>query len=402
MSLGDTLLRPVDAPSLRRIGLHLASMVTPRSARIVAVAVFGLIIFATVFAAIKKPEYNWDMAPYIAVSLEDRITDPVVLHRESWEGIRQWAPAGQWYELTAGNLYNADLWENPDHFVSQLTMYRVKIGYIEAVRFLDRFMTPVMSTVMISALSGLAVGLIVLFWAVRRNFVEGLLFLAPVLILAGYFNMALLATPDLFMAVFGLVAIYLVVHERPWASVPFLIAMFLVRPDGIIFIFALLLASLAFGYARLPMLAAFLAGLVLYGPIAAGANHPGWWPHFYFSILELQNDMRGFAPAFSVVDYLRGIVRGISVSLRWNNWPMIMGVLLMAWAMLASLGRGPGRHGTMMLTAIVLAFGGKFLTFPLPDDRVYFMFVAGFAIILFEAWKPTVSTISRRPAAAAA
>jgi hypothetical protein len=39
------------------------------------------------------------------------------------------------------------------------------------------------------------------------------------------------------------------------------------------------------------------------------------------------------------------------------------------------------------------------VTFPLPDDRVYFIFVAPFLMILLEAWKPDFSTAAAVPAA---
>ncbi len=396
MSLVNHIANPVDSRPFRSIGLKLASFATPKIMRRLAISFFGFVVLATTIFAVVKPDYNWDMAPYIAVSLEDRVSDPVELHRQAWAGIHERAPALQWYHLTESNPYNADQWQSPHDFFSQLTMYRVKIGYTEAIRVLDHMVDPVTATIIISSLSAFALGLLMLYWMVRNDFVEGAFLLTPIMLLAGYFDIGLMATPDLFMAVFGIAAVYLIVKDRPWISVPFLFAMFLIRPDGILFIFALLLAALAFGTARLPMLLALALGLLAYGPITHAAGHPGWWPHFYFSNVALQNDMTGFRPAFSVVDYLHGIVRGIKVSLTFNNWPMIMMVLIAGWALLALNGRSPGRCGTMMLVAIVLCFCGKFVTFPLPDDRVYFMLVVAFAAVLLEAWKPRFSLTPAR------
>ena len=396
MSLVNHRANPVDSRPFRDIGLKLASLATPKLMGRLAAAFFGFVVLATTLFAVVKPELNWDMAPYIAISLEDRVSDPVELHRQAWAGIRERASAAQWYHLTESNPYNADQWQNPRDFFSQLTMYRVKIGYMEAIRVLDHIVDPVTATVIISSLSAMALGLLILFWMVRHDFMEGAFLLTPIMLLAGYFDMGLLATPDLFMAVFGIAAVYLIVKDRSWLSVPFLFAMYLVRPDGILFIFALVLAAFAFGTARLPMLLAFALGLLVYGPITHAAGHPGWWPHFYFSNVALQNDMTGFDPAFSVADYLHGIVRGIKVSLTFNNWPMLMMVLIAGWALLALNGRSPDRRGTMMLVAIVLCFAGKFITFPLPDDRVYFMLVVAFAAVLIEGWKPRFSLTPER------
>lgn len=396
MSLVNHIANPVDSRPFRAIGFKLAALAKPGIVSRLGIAFFCFVVLATTISAVIKPDYNWDMAPYIAISLEDRVSDPVELHRQAWAGIKERAPAAQWYHLTESNSYNADQWQNPQHFFSQLPMYRVKVGYMETIRALDHLVDPVTATVIVSSISAFALGLLMLYWMVRHDFMEGAFLLTPIMLLAGYFDVGLMATPDLFMAVFGVAAIYLIVKNRPWISVPFLLAMYLVRPDGIVFIFALLLAALAFGYARLPMLLAFVLSLLAYGPITHAAGHPGWWPHYYFSNVALQNDMTGFDPAFSVIDYLHGIARGIKVSLTFNNWPMIMMVLIAGWALLARSGRSPDRRGTMMLVAIVLCLCGKFVSFPLPDDRVYFMLVVAFAAVLLEGWKPRFSLTPAR------
>ena len=391
MSITTDFYRPIDSAPIRQIGHRLAALMTARVYATLAVGAFALFVLASSLIGLVKPEHNWDMAPYIAASMEDRIQEPQALHTAAWEATRQGISEGQWYLLTRSSPYNVDQYANPDHFASQLSMYRVKLGYVLALRYLSRLTEPVTATAIVASLSTLVVGLVLLAWAVRHGFSQSLLLAAPVLMLAGYFNMAMLATPDMMMAAFGIPGIYLAAKGRYWLSVPFLLAMFLVRPDGIIFLFALLLAALAFGQGRLPMLLAFLAAVLMYGPIAEAAGHPGWWPHYYFSNIALQNDMRGFEPAFSIGAYLHGIVRGINVGLRFNNWPMIMAVLLLGWLLLAARGRGADRSATMVLTAILLCFMGKYVTFPLPDDRVYFIFVAPFLMILLEAWKPEFS-----------
>ena len=387
---------PVDALPLRRLADEARHFLTRRVLIGVSLAAFALVVLASVVTGLIRPEHNWDMAPYIAVSFEDRISDPEALHKAAWDATLEGVGDGQRYELTRGNPYNIDQFANPDHFFSQLTMYRVKVAYTETIRLLDHWVSPVMATAIIASVSTLFVGLALSYWAVRRDFAQGLLFATPTIVLAGYFDMALLATPDMMMAAFAIPGMYLASRGKAWSAVPFLLAMYLVRPDGIIFLFAMLLSALAFGRDRLPYLLTFAAAIVLYGPITAAANHPGWWPHFYFSIIELQNDMRGFSPAFDPLIYLKGIIRGISVALRYNNWPMIMGVLLLAWAYLAVKGRVGTRPQVMVMTAIILNFMGKFVTFPLPDDRVYFIFVVPFLMLVLEIWKPDFSLAGRR------
>ena len=59
-----------------------------------------------------------------------------------------------------------------------------------------------------------------------------------------------------------------------------------------------------------------------------------------------------------------------------------------AWALLHRAGRtGNGRENALMF-ALMIGTLGKFASFPLPDDRFYFAFMAGMAILLVTMWKP--------------
>ncbi len=353
-----------------------------------AFTLFALFLIAMAAIGLKKPEYNWDMAPYIAAAIQTEGGSVQALHKKTWGMIEQRASDNQVYKLQAGNPYNLHLYENPDDFYSMLPMYEVKIAYISAVRFLGKIANPVDATIWISVLSAIAFGGLCLVWMQRGQFVQAAPIVISVLLLAGFFYMPRIATPDLMFAAFCLGGIYLLLRDYDIAALPFLYVAFLVRPDNIIFLFALILAAIAFNQRKTGLFVLFGAALATYFWITSGNNHPGWWAHFYFSNVEIQNTMTGFNPEFSVTDYFKGIARGISVALQNNNWPKLMIVLLFAWGMLARAGNAPGRKGTAMLFAIILCFGGKFITFPLPDDRTYFVFVVAFAMILLEAWKP--------------
>ena len=104
----------------------------------------------------------------------------------------------------------------------------------------------------------------------------------------------------------------------------------LFRPDGIAFIFALLLAALLLGGRKAPLLSAFALSVGGYLLITGNLDHPGWWPHFLFSNVELQNDMTGFEPAFDLAFYIKGLMRGVSVGLRNNDWLHVCAILLFA------------------------------------------------------------------------
>ena len=373
---------------LARIGSMLEQLVTPGFVRTMAPALFAVVMVAVALGALVKPAHNWDMAPYIAVALEDEITDPVELHSHVWAIMERSASSGQFHTLRYGNPYNIAQFENPEFFNSQLGMYRVKYGYIEALRFLGPIVGYVEATQLINFISVLIFGTVLILWMRRFDAAEGLLILAPFMLATDFLTMAQLANPDLMTFSAFLVAIYLLRIGKDWWAVPAMLAAFVIRPDGIIFIFALLLATVLLGGRKLPMITAFALSVGGYFLITQNSGHPGWWPHFVFSNLELQNDMRGFEPAFDIVVYIKSLVRGISVGIRFGTWVAVSALLLLFWVLLRRSHREPTGTAAKLLLAVILCVGGKFTTFPLPDDRVYFLYVLLAAVLLIEAWKP--------------
>ncbi|MEX3009967.1 hypothetical protein [Hoeflea sp. TYP-13] len=371
-----------------RIGGSLEQLVTPGFVRVVAPVLFALVIIAVAVGALVKPEHNWDMAPYIAVAMENEIADPEALHARVWGIMETAASPAQFHTLTMGNAYNMAQYENAAFFNSQLGMYRVKYGYIEYLRLLGPIVGYVEATQIINAVCVLVIGLVLLLWLRRYNAIEGTLILAPFMLATGFLTMGQLANPDLMTFAAFLVAVYLLRTGQDWWAVPVMLIAFAIRPDGIIFIFALLLATLMIGGRKLPMLSAFALALVGYFLITRNSGHPGWWPHFVFSNVELQNDMNSFDPAFSIETYIKALVRGVSVAIRYNVWLAISAILLLCWVVLRRTGKEPVGVAATLLLAQVLCVAGKFASFPLPDDRVYFLYVLLTAVLLIESWKP--------------
>lgn len=97
--------------------------------------------------------------------------------------------------------------------------------------------------------------------------------------------------------------------------------------------------------------------------------------------------MDGFVPDFSAAIYLKGLALGAAKSLIAHQW-VAVGALLLAFAGLL-LGRDqrlPTYVGVPMLAAF-LAVGGRFLVFPLPDDRIYAVNLWIFAACVLELWR---------------
>jgi hypothetical protein len=353
-----------------------------------AAVFFGAVCLLIAANALVKPDYNWDMVAYVATALEDRHPDPVELHAETWERISEGASQSQLYHLQYSNPYNRHQWENPADFQSQLSMYRVKVAYIALLRALEPITGLVEAAMLLSVLPSLALGVLCLYWLGRENALQGAFLLAPVLVLADYTHMTTAVVPDMLVSLVSLLAVYLFARKRDLAASVVLFASVLIRPDNIILAFALLLTAIAFGWRILPVFTTFLASLVACMAMSKFGGHPGWWAHFYFSCVEIQDSMANFHPDFSFGAFARGYMRGVLVAIMDNDWPAIFALLLAAWALLNRAGRRGVERANALVFALAIGTLGKFASFPLPDDRFYFVFISAMAVVLVTMWKP--------------
>jgi len=359
----------------------------------IAALFMALTIAAVAAYGTLKPDYNWDMVAYIATALENRIADPVALHAETWAQIDADAPENQQFKLKKSNPYNLHQWENPVDFQSQLSMYRVKLGYVGLLRTLEPVTGLVNGSLLLSILPAVGFGLLCFWWLWRESALQGAFLLVPVLLIADYSRMTSAVTPDMLLAVVSLAALYSLLRGRDLLAGALLFASVFIRPDNITLIFALLIAAVLFGWRKLPMAVTFVASMIAISVISKLGHHPGWWAHFYFSCVEIQNSMANFHPDFSTVAFIKGYVRGAIVSLQNNDWPALLALLVAAWALLNKYGRmGSGRENALAF-ALVIGALGKFASFPLPDDRFYFVFIAGLAVMLAAAWKPRFEAV---------
>lgn len=346
------------------------------------------VILAIALYAWLRPAYNWDMVAYIATALEDRIADPVELHRQTWAEIEKGASESQLYHLKFSNPYNLNQWENPVDFQSQLSMYRVKEGYIGALRLLEPVTGLARGSILLSILPAIAFGALALWWLARENALQAGLIVAPFLTLADFGHMTTAVTPDMLLSAVSLAAVLLLARGKDVAACLLLFLSVFIRPDNIILIFALLIAAVLFGWRIMPMLITFVGSFAACIFISKMGGHPGWWAHFYFSCVKIQNSMANFHPDFSLVDFARGYVRGVVVALMDNDWPGLLVLLVAAWALLWRYGKVAVGRENALIFALAIGTLGKFASFPLPDDRFYFEFLAVMAVLLAGIWKP--------------
>lgn len=352
---------------------------------------FGFIGFiAMLFAlAVFQPGYSFDLVAYLGAALQQ--FDPGASPMQAWELTRQAVPEDVYRDLT--NAYEYRVVQSSDEaaFVSNLPLYSAKMGYIYLLGWTAGLLGWIAAANWISLAAGLLLGLVCLVWMARENCLQAAPVVAVALLALNYFDALRYPSPDVVATALAMAAAYLWIRAREdWAMALFFVA-FLFRPDTMLFVFALLLASLAFSLPKLRTLLVFAAMLVCSALIKGQIDHPGWWVHYYFSNVQIQNTLVGFEPAFSLFAFAKGQARGVWMSLTQFNWPILLTFALAALIAMQRAGMAfPTRHAAVLL-ACVLAIGGKFLVFPLPDDRLYMALIMTIILVLAEILRPQLA-----------
>ncbi|CDX12685.1 conserved membrane hypothetical protein [Mesorhizobium sp. ORS 3324] len=334
---------------------------------------FSLYILLTAMTAWIMPDANWDMLPYIAIAEEGAYPDPQALHDYAYNSVKAGVSAGDYRKLTDdGGGFRNHMTENAADFHSLLGMYRIKFLYAEILSGLSHVVSPVDAMRLVQVFSVLLFGAITLAWL--RS--EGALALAPVagaiLIMAEFGDAARASTPDLLCSALFLGGLFAYVRKRETATAILLFLAFMARPDNIVFlaIFAVLL--IAFRHRAWGALAGFAASFVAYFAISRWAQHPGWWPHLWFSSIEQHYNMDGFEPPFSVAAYLRAFAVSVVRAVNIDGWVGVCVLALAGWYGLDRAGFRLDRRAGILLAALVLGVLAKFAVFPIHDTRIYF------------------------------
>ncbi|RAZ89264.1 hypothetical protein DPM33_20205 [Mesorhizobium hawassense] len=334
---------------------------------------FSLYILLTAATAWFMPDANWDMLAYLAIAEEGTHPDPQALHDYAYGTVKAGVSAADYQTLTDdGGGFRSHMAENAADFHSLLGMYRIKFLYAEVLSSLSHVVSPVEAMRLVQVVSVLLFGVITLSW-LRA---EGALALAPVvgaiLIMADFGGAARASTPDLLCSALFLGGAFAYVRKREVSTAVLLFLAFMARPDNIVFlaIFAVLLV--AFRERAWGALAGFAASFVAYFAISHWAQHPGWWPHLWFSSIEQHYNMDGFEPVFSVAAYLKAFAASVVRAISVNSWVGVSVLALAGWYGLSRAGFRLDRRAGILLAALVLGVLAKFTVFPIHDTRIYF------------------------------
>ncbi|RWK55348.1 hypothetical protein [Mesorhizobium sp.] len=358
---------------LTEAGLAWGEGTYARLAAPIGAAAFTLYILLTAVTAWFLPDANWDMLPYLAIAEEGTYRDVQALHDYAYGTVRDGVSSDDYKILIDdGGGFRSHMAGNAGDFHSLLGMYRIKFLYAEILSTMSSVMSPVEAMRAVSVLSVLLFGVIALLWL--RS--EGALALAPVagavLMMAEFGDAARAATPDLLCSALFLGGLFAYVRGREVATAILLFLAFMARPDNIVFLAVFAVLLVAFRQKAWGALTGFAASLVAYFAISHWAQHPGWWPHLWFSTIEQHYNMNGFDPPFSAVAYLQAFAVSVIRAVSLNNWVGISVLALVGCYAASRAGFNLDRRAGILFAALVLGVLAKFTVFPIHDTRIYF------------------------------
>jgi hypothetical protein len=366
--------------------------------RFVSAVLAVLVGFYFVFFAVTRPALDWDVVGYTMAVLKpaaisaDGSIDVVALHERSWSAVKpHFSPAALAY-LTTGSSYSEAQHLDPRALISQLPLYEIKYGYVIVLRSITLALEPVWAIVLVSLVGALGILALLVHGACRLDGIATLAWL-PIVLLFGLGSFASMVSPDTIFAFACVAGIAALLAERVRLAVACFLLAVLLRPDGLI-LNVVLSGVLA---VRRENRAALV---LLLGSVAAAAfayyagRHIGWWAQFHFNFVGPQNVLTDFDPAFDPDLYFRILLTQIGTVSHLSWVHAAVAAVLMA---ILLLGRpASGRWASLLLGALLVAAGVRFLLYPSSEIRFYIPHLFGIGLIILYA-----AQARPRPAAAA-
>src|SRR5579859_2496626 len=133
--------------------------------RLIFIAYLTLIFLLALYA-FKRPQYNWDMLPYMAVAIGYQDNNPDFVHDTIYDIARHQLPAPAYNQLIDGGLeYRRKMTANAGEFHRQMPFYTVKPLYTWLVYFIYKLGVPLIQATILPSLIGyLLIGALLILW----------------------------------------------------------------------------------------------------------------------------------------------------------------------------------------------------------------------------------------------
>ncbi|WP_274425062.1 hypothetical protein [Chelativorans sp. YIM 93263] len=351
----------------------------------------GLLLLVAYFltvvvVSVVYPQADWDMVAYVASAMDDGSRSAAELHEAAWNAVRERVSEGEFLMLTADRPYRVRQYADPQAFATMLGFYKVKLLYVVLTEWLSQWMQPVDALRLISTVSAGVTGAVLVAWAARERFLDYAPFILAVVILSGVPHEARVVIPDMLSAAFFVLGTWLYLRRLDLACAVALFLAFLARPDTLAFLGVFAVAAVMTRQGYIMAIATFLAALVAYFPITQAAGHPGWWIQMWFTNIEYVPTLEGFNPDFSILVYLKMLVRVLVRSLVENTWLVLFIMELIILGRMV-LGRVSMRDRELVLVcALAAATVAKYFVAPFHGDRYYMAQLLSLGMVLIGIW----------------
>jgi hypothetical protein len=305
------------------------------------------------FYAFRRPSYNWDMLPYMAVVLGPASHDSV------YSLARTHLSPETYALLSDGGLpYRREMAANAASFAQQMPYYSVKPLYTGLVYVCYHLGVPLIgATVLPSLLGYIGIGILLLVWT--RKYLPGAeLFCALVMVTAPMWEMARTSSPDGLSAFLMLGGLYFILEKGPMlaAFALFLLAVF-ARIDNVLPAVALL--ALTVPLKRFAWMGACLG--LAYLAVAASGLPYGWSILYYPTFAKSLNLDYAYHASFHFSDYAALVKSHLMTGLFYSY-------LFLFLALGCLVSPGFDRRLALTLLGVIVV---RFALQPIIADRLY-------------------------------
>jgi len=336
-----------------------------------AFGLYATFCFALAMAAYLRPLATYDRYLYAGAVASLRYSDPVTLQhiaRTEFDA----EPSPFHFENVAADPYFADVYVNPYHFVQQLGLSRVKLGYVTAAYALWRTGLPILVSLrLISACCLFLVGLIILAWT-HDTVLSALLLLTPPVL-----NMGRMVTGDPLSTTVIVMALFALAKKRDILTASLLILSVFVRSDNVVLVLILLAGIIWTKHLRFTLGASSAALAIAVSAVVNWiAGIYGWRVLMQHSFIKPEVDPVTHPVQITFAGYLHALA-----GLRAIPYTFMTVWILVAVAVWRRLPEGSFFRDLFPVIGAYIVI--RLLMFPNFDDRVFVWayLVAGVALI---------------------
>jgi hypothetical protein len=344
-------------------------------------AVYILIVLSAASFRYVRPEYNWDMLPYMATVLGYDNADVDSVHSQTYDLARRYLPPAKFAALIdSTNTFRGRAYRNTNIFHDQLPFYSIKPLYVHFVRLCHLLGLPLTQATVIPSLMSFVLICTLMYVWIHKLIPEPHAFIISVGVIALPFLLegAGSSTPDLLCAGLLLLGSYTLLEKGSLLpALVFFTGAILTRVDSILFA-VILTAYSAVHHHKHRTLALAWAALMTLGVVllyrSAGLNFPEVF------LVRSASERIGEAGAQSWLGaYAKGILHGLA-SLMHSSIALFLIIAAGTFYVGSVRQKNEGHNSTALLLLLILFhILLRFVLHPIVEDR---FLVADYLLIL--------------------